>query len=380
MNNQTENMENQTPTTESTFGNPGALSFTVPAVTLRAAIKACAPAMSSDVNRAVIHGVFFELKPAPTAAAIRDGHAGHVLSVVATDGRRLHVAQIPVYDHALPLSPGRSLAFILPAPAVKMLLKTCFPAKVKGADSALLTFTRRAAAIVNPSPVQWMTVNTPAGEVSNPEQGGNYPCFRQIIHAPTIADDNFNLRARDVRNMEEMRDEAETRFTSACLRAACQSAVDRQLPFTEAQVKGMISPTVKRMIRKAYERNNSTYFERGPAGRLIPIPLAIGPAPAWQMMDDGRLFTNGEDKVCLNHGGNPCTIGNPPAPASACFNPRYLSDMADALDAFDAAPGATYGPLQAHDKHAAFVLRASLPLDSGKGFSLYLVIMPQRVG
>jgi hypothetical protein len=366
------NMENQTPATEAPAPQ-GALSFTVPAVTLRAALKACAPAMSEDVNRPVINGAFFELAPAPGALSSHD-----VLSIVATDGRRLHVAQIPVFS----LTPGapRKLAFILPASAVGVLMKTCLPAKLKTGE-ARLTFAKRSNETTDLAGLTWMTVQTSAGEVYNPERAGNYPMFRHVMPRPTIADDSFSLSLQDMRNAGEMIKEADAAFSSACLRAACQSAADRRLPFTEAQVKQMIAPTVKRMLRKARERDYSAYFERIHSGRLIPLPLAVGPVPAWQMMDDGRPFTNGEDKVCLNYAGNPLSLGAPPAPASAAFNPRYLADVAEAVAAFESANGYACGALQAHAADASFMIQsASLPLDSGKGFSFYAVIMPQRLG
>ena len=373
MNNQTENMENQTPATEAPAPQ-GVLSFTVPAVTLRAAVKACAPAMSEDKARFILCALHLELRP-NTLANIKDGCAAHVLTVAGCDGRRLHVAQIPVYD--LPPSPGRNLSFILPAPAVSMLLKTCLPAKVKHGE-ALLTVTSRAAAVVNPTPVQWLTVNTPAGEVSNPEQGGNYPNIRQVIPRPTIADDSYSLSSGDLRNMGEIEEDMEANFTDACERAAWSACIDSRLPFTFAQIKTAIAKDVKRMIRKAREHNNSCYFERTHAGRLIPLPLTLGPVPQFQVMNDGRVNILGADKVSLCYGGNPVSIVNAPGPASACFNPAYLADLHEAIQAFDSAPGSPCGALEAHDKESSFCTSSKAYMDKGRSFTFVAVVMPQR--
>jgi len=374
MNNQTENMENQTPTTENNPGNPGVLSFTVPAVTLRAAVKACAPAMSEDKTRFILCALHLEIKP-NTLENLRDGCAAHILTVAGCDGRRLHVAQIPVHD--LPPSPGRNLSFILPAPAVSMLLKTCLPAKVKQGE-ALLTVTNRAAAIVNPTPVQWLTVNTPAGEVSNPEQGGNYPNIRQVIPRPTIADNAYSLSSGDLRNMGEIEEDMESNFTDACERAALGACIDSRLPFTFAQIKAAVAKDVKRMIKQARERNNSCYFERTHAGRLIPIPLTLGPVPQFQVMNDGRVNVLGADKVSLCYGGNPVSIANAPAPSSVCFNPAYLADLHEAIQAFDSAPGSPCGALEAHDATASFCTSSKAHMDKGRSFTFVAVVMPQR--
>jgi len=375
MNNQTENMENQTPTTENNPGNPGVLSFTVPAVTLRAAVKACAPAMSEDKSRFILCALHLELRP-NTLENLRDGCAAHVLTVSGCDGRRLHVAQIPVYD--LPPSPGRTLSFILPAPAVSMLLKTCLPAKVKQGEALLTVTSRRVSATASGDPVKWLTVNTPAGEVSNPEQGGNYPNIRQVIPRPTIADDSYSLSSGDLRNMGEIEHDMEANFTDACDRAAWSACIDSRLPFTFAQIKATVAKDVKRMIKKARERNNSCYFERIQSGRLIPLPLTIGPVPQFQVMNDGRVNVLGADKVSLCYGGNPVSIANAPAPSSVCFNPAYLADLHEAIQAFDSAPGSPCGALEAHDATASFCTSSKAHMDKGRSFTFVAVVMPQR--
>jgi hypothetical protein len=370
MNNQTENMENQTPATESTPGNPGALSFTVPAVTLRAALKACAPAMSEDPNRYILNGLYFELSPAQGALA---SHS--VLSIVGCDGRRLHVAQIPVYDFP---APRREVSLILPAKHVKTLIKDCLPAKVKTGE-AFIDVTRRAAAIVNPAPVQWIRVSTSAGEMSAPEQGGNYPNFRQVIPRPTIADNALMITAGDLLDVTENEKGLRESFKTRCLRAACQSVNDQRLPYSEAQVKSMIAKDVNRMIKTVTSRGASAYFGKEDAGRCYPLPLSIGPTPLFKITETGLVMINGEDKLELSQGVSPVAFDRPPNPARVSFNPAYLMDLSDALSAFDAVPGSAYGPLQAHDALASFCLKSEAPIDSGKAFSFYAVIMPQRM-
>lgn len=369
---------NPTPAPETS--TPAApLSFSVSAPALRAAVKACAPAMSKDETRFILCGLFFEIRAAESAEAIRAGSAPHVLSIAGCDGRRLHLAQIPIDGLSLPASPARSLSFILPAVHVRALLKDVLPAKVKHGE-AFFNVSRRAAALVNSTPVQWLRINTHAGELSAPEQPGNYPHFRQVIPRPTIADDNFWMKPGCLLTLAEHEKDMEKSFKARCLRAAVQSSADRGLPFSASQIESFIKKDVARMIRKARERNYSCYFERTAGNRLLPLPLAIGPTPAFQIHDDGRALLNGADKVSICYGASEISAVNPPAPAAVAFNPDYLIDLNDALTAFDDVPGSHYGPLQAHDAKASFCLRSDHPIDSGKGFSFYAVIMPQRVG
>lgn len=367
---QTENMN-----PENIPGSPGPLAFTIPAATLRAAVKACAPAMSDDASRVILHGLFFELRAAPTVQAIRDGSAPHVLSVVGCDGRRLHIAQIPVHD--IDVSPARSLDFILPDKHVKALLKDVLPAKVKSGEVFISVF-RRAAGLVNSTPVNWLRVTSAAGELAAPEQEGNYPNFRQVIPRPTVADDSYWMKPGCLLTLEQSEKDMDESFKARCLRAARQSVADRGLPFSEAQVAGFIKKDVTRMIRKARERVNTCFFERTPGNRLLPLPLAIGPTPAFQIREDGLALINGEKDVAICYGANPVSPGSAPAPAAVAFNPAYLIDLSEALTAFDSVPGSPYGPLQAHDALASFSLKSNHPIDSGKGFSFYAVIMPQR--
>jgi len=367
----TENMENQTPTPESTPApTGGALSFTVPAVTLRAALKACAPAMSKDPNRYILTALYFELTPAQGALA---SHS--VLSIVGCDGRRLHIAQIPVYDFP---APRREVSLILPAKHVKALLKDCFPAKVKTGE-AFIEVSRRAAALVNSAPVQWIRVSTSAGEMSAPEQEGNYPNFRQVIPRPTIMDNALMITAGDLLDVAENEKGLRESFKARCLRAACQSVNDQRLPYSEAQVKAMITKDVNRMIKTVTSRGASAYFGKEDAGRCYPLPLSIGPTPLFNITETGLVMINGEDKLELSQGVSPVTFDRPPNPARVSFNPAYLMDLSDALSAFDAVPGSAYGPLQAHDPLASFCLKSEAPIDSGKAFSFYAVVMPQRM-
>lgn len=369
--NQTTPENMTTPTPESTPApTGGALSFTVPAVTLRAALKACAPAMSEDPNRYILNGLLFELRPAQGALA----HA-YVLSIVGCDGRRLHISQIPVYG--VPPGASRSLDFILPAKHVKALLKDCLPAKVKSGE-AFIDVSRRMAAIVNSTPVQWLRVSTSAGEMSAPEQGGNYPNFRQVMPRETIADNALMITAGDLLDVAENEKGMRESFKARCLRAACQSVNDRRLPYSETQVKDMISKDVNRMIKTVTARGASAYFGKEDAGRCYPLPLSIGPTPGFQIREDGLVMINGENKLELAQGPHPVAFDRPPNSARVAFNPAYLMDLSDALSAFDAVPGSHYGPLQAHDALASFALKSEAPIDSGKAFSFYAVVMPQR--
>jgi len=379
MSNQNESMS--TPATATPAAAP--LSFTVSATVLRAAIKATAPAMSSDELRPVLNGVLFELRAATSAAAIRDGSAPHVLSLVGCDGRRLHVAQIPIDGLSLPPSPARSLAFIMPASAVRALLKTCFPAKVKN-GAALLTVSRRAAAIVNSTPVNWLCVNTEAGEFTCPEAGGNYPNFRQVIPpAPSPSRPSVFIKFQCAANVAEIEDAENLRFTESCLSAAALSAAQAGLPFPSAQILRAALPSVRKLIKDARAKDPCAYFEQGPAGRLIPLALNFGPVPpSMQFNADGtKVFFMGAKDVRLSHPSGTSGGLNAPAVAVVGINPKYLADLTDSCAAFNDVPGSPLdGALIAPDTSSPFVLKSNAAIDSGTSFAFVAVIMPQRTG
>lgn len=370
-----------TPATESNPGNPGVLSFTVSAVVLRAALKACAPAMSKDEARYILNGVHLELRPS-SLPAIRDGAAPHVLTVAATDGRRLHVAQIPVDGLSLPPSPARTLSFIVPASAVRAALKSCFPAKLKNGE-ALLSFPRRASGLVNATPAPWLVLNTPCGEHATPAVGVdcNYPNIRQVIPALPPGRPHVFISMRDAENVAEIESAENARFTEACLSAAALSAAQAGLPFPSAQIRAATAPAVRTLIKTSRAKNPCAYFERGPGGRLIPLALSFGAVPpSFQFNADGtKVFPMGAKDVALSHPSGVCSIGSP-AVAVAGINPAYLADLVEAVAAFNDVPGrALNGALIAKDENAPFVLSTSDAIDAGKGFSFLAVIMPQRV-
>jgi hypothetical protein len=338
--------------------------------------------MSKDETRYVLNGVLLELRPA-SLPAIRDGAAPHVLTVAGCDGRRLHVAQIPIDGLSLPPSPGRTLSFIMPASAVRAALKSCFPAKVKNGE-ALLTFTKRASGLVNATPAPWLVINTPAGEHATPAVGVdcNYPNIRQVIPTLTPGRPHVYINLRDAENVAEIEDAENARFTENCLNAAALAAAQAGLPFPSAQIRSAAAPAVRKLIKDARAKNPCAYFERGPGGRLIPLALSFGAVPpSFQFNADGtKVFPLGAKDVALSHPSGTSGGLSSPAVAVAGINPAYLADLVEAVAAFNDVPGrALNGALIAKDEDSPFVLSTSDAIDAGNGFSFLAVIMPQRV-
>lgn len=381
------NPNTPTPTATATLESntsPGVLSFNVSAPLLRAALHACAPAMSKDPNRYVLNGVHFELAAVKSAQAIRDGSAPHVLTLSGCDGRRLHVAQIPVDELSLPPSPARSLSFILPAEAVKAALKQTLPAKIKTGE-ALLSFPRRAAGLVNPALVRWLVINTAAGEFASPETEGNFPNVRQVIPAERLDDSALCLSLRAILNAQDMEKETLETFSAACVQRAWTSAADAQRGFSFTQVKAAATAAARKVFKDLRKRDSSMYFERGPSGQLIPIKATVGPIPSGVLFSNDCTraeFIEPQGGYSLSYGP---TAGNLSAPACAAagFNPAFLADLADALEALRPVPGAVFNETLCSPKPGdggqSFTLRPVHPMDSGKGFVFLAVIMSQRI-
>jgi hypothetical protein len=380
MSTQNESMNTPAPATPAA----APLSFTVSAPVLRAALSACAPAMSIDPNRHIISSLYFELSAA-TPAAQRTGSAPHVLSLVATDGRRMHVAQIPIDGLSLPAAPARCLAFIMPAASVRAAIKACFPKKLK-AGEARLTFTPAAGgAPADQKGLRWLAIKTEAGELTCPETFGNYPMFRQVIPSNVAARGAaaVHINRKDALNVAEINEAEDARFNEACLNAAVSAAASQSLPFPAEQIRRAALPSVRKLIKDARKRSPLAYFESAPAGRLIPLALSFAHVPPSFMFnaDASNVSPLGAADIRLTHAAGMESCGSDvPRAARVAINPEYLADVAAACAAFETVPGSSLnGALSAADESSPFVIRTCADLDAGERFTFLAVIMPARM-
>ena len=359
------------------------LSFTVSAPALRAAFNACAPAMSDDVNRHIISSLYFELSAAPTAAAIRAGSAPHVLSLVATDGRRMHVAQIPIDGLSLPPSPAPSLAFIMPAAALPAPIQAFLPKKLKTGEARLTFSPAAGGAPADQKGLRWVAIKTDAGELTCPETSGNYPMFRQVIPKNSAPAAAVHINRKYAENVAEMDKEENARFTEACLAAAVSAAASQSLPFPAEQIRRAALPAVRKLIKDARKRSPLAYFESAPGGRLIPLALRFSHVPPSFMFnsDASHVAPMGAADIRLTHAAGMEAFGSDvPRAAAVAINPEYLADVAAACAAFETVPGSSLnGALVAHDDKAPFVIRTCADLDAGERFTFLAVIMPARM-
>lgn len=373
----TQNESMSTPATATPAA--ASLSFTVSAPVLRAAFNACAPAMSEDPTRHIISSLYFELSAAPASSP---ASAPHVLSLVATDGRRMHVAQIPIDGLSLPPSPARSLAFIMPAAAVRAAIKACLPKKLKAGEARLTFYPAAGGAPVDQKGLRWIAIKTDSGDFTCPETSGNYPMFRQVIPKGAAPAAAVHINRKDAENVAEINKEENARFTEACLSAAVSAAASQSLPFPAEQIRRAALPSVRKLIKDARKRSPLAYFESFPAGRLVPLALRFSHVPPSFMFnaDASHVAPMGAADVRLTHAAGMESFGSDvPRAAAVAINPDYLADLAGACAAFESVSGSSLnGALVAHDDKSPFLMRTCADLDAGERFTFLAVIMPAR--
>ena len=171
-------MSNQTESTPAPMTTPTPeraelFSFRVPAYQLRAALSACAPAMSKDPLRHVLNAVCLELSPAPKSGGAPS------LTLWATDGRRAHGVQLPLdFSPAADVLPAERWSFVLPTENVKQAIKGI---NKKDKGEARVCFYRAPGGIVNATPVNWLLIETSAGETRAKGADVNFPDMRRVI-------------------------------------------------------------------------------------------------------------------------------------------------------------------------------------------------------
>jgi hypothetical protein len=366
-------------------------SFTLPADMFRAALNACAPAMSSDPARFVLNGLNLELSPAPKTGG------APFLTLSGCDGRRLHVVQIPLeYHTAGDHLPAARWSFIIPAAAVKSALKLALPNKVKGEAHARVCFFRHAAGLVNSAPADWIEISTPAGAVSSPEAvaGCNYPNIRQVIPSLTVTGGAgsvhvplSSLRAA-LKREEEAKVDCLSRFAAWGVQVAAYHAAGQM------QGRAAGEAHAKAAIREACRRDNTCKFHQvvftGAGGvnfmRLDPVPFDYSgelPEAYACQVNPAQLparFIQAPSLKSLTRqtvaGYHPCTS----------FNPEYIGDACAAFDVISACKGFLPLPLDAFTRNPSTPGGAWGPVelenpafDRGTSAGLTVVIMPQRI-
>lgn len=385
----TEN-ENTTPENVAAPTRSETFSFMIPADMLRAAFNACAPAMSKDPARYVLNGLNLELSPAPKTGG------APFLTLSGCDGRRLHVAQIPLEWN----TPGETLpaarwSFIIPAALVKSALKGALPRKVKGEAFARVSFFRHAAGLVNSAPVDWIDVSTPAGSVSSPEAvaGCNYPNVRQVIpslmttggagpvHVPLSS-----LRAA-LRREEEAKGDCLARFAKwGADVAAFHCAGQMQ---GRAAGEALCNSLLKReeidVCKSALRFNLGTRCAAPGAvvWALNPSPVSYTlnlPAPGACQFDGSK-----PPAKAIRGAERASAIRNTPA-ADMGLNADYVADALEAFDVLNACPGfcmdsESFWTRKPKDANSSWdpVELFTPSFDRGKAPAFVAVIMPQRL-
>jgi hypothetical protein len=366
-------------------------SFTVPADMLRAALTACAPAMSKDPNRYVLNGLNLELSPAP-----KKGGAPF-MTLVGCDGRRMHAAQIPfVYAPAGDVLPVARWSFVIPAAVVKSALKIALPKKLKGAAVARVCFFRHAAGLVNSSPVDWIEISTPAGVVSSPQAitGCNYPLIRQVI--PSLmaigGAGPVHVPLASLRAAVRREDEA----TADCLARFAAWGADVAAFHSAGAMQGRAAgeTIAKGAIREALSRDNTcrlhivsfTVAGGVNAMRLDPVPFEYAgdlPAATACQVNPAQPPARFIGAPSLKTLTRQTLSGYHPVTA---INPAYIKDACAALDAIESCPGFPPLPPDAFTRNPGTSGGAWGPVeienpafDCGTSAGFTVVLMPQRI-
>jgi DNA polymerase III beta subunit len=139
----------------------GCRKLTIPAALFFPALKSVALAMSKESTRYVLMGVLIERTP-------QDG-----LRMIATDGRRLHIADIPTNEIATHAE-GK-LSILVPATAIKMIM--AMPRDKKApADVTISTWEASRGDCTT-----HVAISCGAYTVQAREIAGNFPNYRMVI-------------------------------------------------------------------------------------------------------------------------------------------------------------------------------------------------------
>lgn len=302
------------------------------------ALAAVAPAMSSDASRYILNGIYLELRAATG-----------LLSVVATDGRRLHAVQIKT-DNRARLADASA---IISAATVKQWLAFApLRKKEKKGEVRLCSISFDGLTV---------KLETPEGCLSSRASDGNYPNFRQVIPK---TDDPLSIPFETLRTGLADYDAA----LSGAL-AAGLAAVDRE------GVEGAFYPAQIERLEKKVKKETRDNLEKVCNGHSIFLRLTgstyQATAPAFVVFNAGRL--------CAGRGSTFDRKDKPREATAAAFNPDYFADFVKAAETINGPALARAWTLKMRDaKHpAAFV--CGLDDVGAQDLGAAFVIMPQRI-
>jgi hypothetical protein len=316
-------------------------SFSVKALTFKTILAGLLPAASKDENRWILNTVHLEL-------------AGKGLSLVATDGRRLHCVQIQVETN----NNGTRLATI-PAGDVKALLSSPeFKAIKKKGDNRQTVVSFMESGQIEIGGHKLRTIN----------KDGNFPLWRQVVpkdivnHSALIP---FPLARAGIEQREAALDTVGEKIMSQILPTLEQINATQGLGAFESWKK-KIGQAIKSARKGFKDKNGSIGFQFRPNQIATFLPYSITskdvPAGALPMSFDYQ------GQIQKKEDG-----------AEAVFlNPQYMEDGAEAaesiLSLFDVRPEG----IMIKDGNSPVLINHGR-LDMEQPFSLRFVIMPQRV-
>ena len=361
---------------------PPDYSAELPAHLLRAALAACLPAMSEDANRYILNGALLELR------------RGFV-SLVATDGRRLHAVQLPADVRALhgdlvagALADNAPASVIIPAESVRDMLRPDGPLALRAVKpssaQAPATFSRLE---ISPGPFRKLslTVGQRSPWTSRTVEG-NFPRWRQVLPKRDVRKDR-GLRLQDVRNVSEAELEAFKSFPAYAV----------QLPAYADTLESMRAhhgDAAANALRKAWQGEARRSFDRH--GRSLIFAPSVterdrddAPASLRPWFPTYAVHLTGAERPAPAKGSGPAATvthydKSLTAPTeiehASHVNAHYIADAIDAADELDSAPGlpSIVGFTQeGADPMRPLAAWSAAALDTGRPAAC-LVIMPQR--
>lgn len=375
-------MENQTPAPE----RAELYSFRVPAYQLRAALSACAPAMSKDPLRHVLNAVCLELSPAPKTGG------APFLTVWATDGRRAHGAQLPLdFSPASDVLPAERRSFVMPSENVKQAIKGIGK---RDKMEARVCIYRAPGGLVNAAPVDWIAIQTDAGETRAKAAEVNFPDMRRVIPSLYRIDKagEVSLPVSYLRAALGYVESAQTEARATCAAfGADVAAINCDNPLSgraagEALCKSMLKDADRDLCASALRFNLGT---RCPAPGAVtwalnPSPVSYAltlPAPGACQFDGSK-----PPAKAIRGAERASATRNTPA-ADMGVNPNYVAEALEGLDTLNACPGFRLEGLDFWTRKPKDINQSWDPVelfspafDRGREPAFVAVIMPQRLG
>ncbi len=375
-------MENQTPAPE----RAELYSFRVPAYQLRAALSACAPAMSKDPLRHVLNAVCLELSPAPKTGG------APFLTVWATDGRRAHGAQLPLdFSPASDVLPAERRSFVMPSENVKQAIKGIGK---RDKMEARVCIYRAPGGLVNAAPVDWIAIQTDAGETRAKAAEVNFPDMRRVIPSLYRIDKagEVSLPVSYLRAALGYVESAQTEARATCAAfGADVAAINCDNPLSgraagEALCKSLLRDAERDVCQSALRFNLGTRCHAPGA-----IVWALNPAPvsyALSLPTPGACQFDGSKPPAkaIRGAERARATRNTPA-ADMGVNPNYVAEALEGLDTLNACPGFRLEGLDFWTRKPKDINQSWDPVelfspafDRGREPAFVAVIMPQRLG